>query len=510
MSYDTIVIGAGCGGLSCAAALALQGQKVLILEQGDAPGGFTRTVAHENWRWIDGMQYAGSFFPDEGDFKLMGLLTGGKLQFRRIDTEFQHIKSPYGEFTLLADLAQFKQQLLDEFPQEEKGLDGYFHQIELITKHFPATIMPRHYHRFFAEIATVLASLPLLLIATKTLEDELEKYFTDEKLKFILSSFWSSVGLPPKTSPFLVAGGTQSLFFKGVYVPVFPDMASGFVETVRKAGGELLLGSQGAVEALLFNDGHVVGARTADGNEHAAKAVVSNMGILRTAQKFVPRELWGHNLKTIEKKMKPSDSAFLLRIGFNEKIRELTDGNSTYRVFSDDPLSLGGDPTEEGWVPENGVMAFVMPPKDSGILPGAEIMGMVDFSYYESWGEMDPAERRALEEKMTKAILEQITLQWFPKEILDCIDYTELDSPFTLAQRNAYEDGAVYGLACTIEKMTDMAILPESQVKGLYFSGADVITQGTTTVMLAGILAASTVLEKNLLKEYLAQVGVEM
>src|SRR5512135_3703103 len=39
-SYDVIVIGAGLGGLSCAAAFARQGFKALVIEQHDKPGGF--------------------------------------------------------------------------------------------------------------------------------------------------------------------------------------------------------------------------------------------------------------------------------------------------------------------------------------------------------------------------------------------------------------------------------------------------------------------------------------
>lgn len=38
--YDTIIIGSGAGGLSAAICLARSGQKVLVLEQHDVPGGW--------------------------------------------------------------------------------------------------------------------------------------------------------------------------------------------------------------------------------------------------------------------------------------------------------------------------------------------------------------------------------------------------------------------------------------------------------------------------------------
>ena len=40
-SYDIIVIGAGCGGLTAAACAAKEGKKVLLLERHNAPGGFS-------------------------------------------------------------------------------------------------------------------------------------------------------------------------------------------------------------------------------------------------------------------------------------------------------------------------------------------------------------------------------------------------------------------------------------------------------------------------------------
>ena len=41
-SYDVVVIGAGLGGLSAAAALAKAGKRVLLAERQDGPGGNAR------------------------------------------------------------------------------------------------------------------------------------------------------------------------------------------------------------------------------------------------------------------------------------------------------------------------------------------------------------------------------------------------------------------------------------------------------------------------------------
>src|SRR5437868_3924429 len=52
-SYDGVVIGSGLGGVSAAALVAKHGQKVLLAERGDAPGGYAHAVERDR----DGRQY---------------------------------------------------------------------------------------------------------------------------------------------------------------------------------------------------------------------------------------------------------------------------------------------------------------------------------------------------------------------------------------------------------------------------------------------------------------------
>ena len=50
-SYDAVVIGAGLGGLATAALLAKAGRAVLVVERGDAPGGYAHSFTRGPYRF---------------------------------------------------------------------------------------------------------------------------------------------------------------------------------------------------------------------------------------------------------------------------------------------------------------------------------------------------------------------------------------------------------------------------------------------------------------------------
>ena len=57
-TYD-IIIGSGAGGLTAAVALAHAGQKVLVSEQHDVPGGWTHSSTLGGYRFSPGVHYIG-------------------------------------------------------------------------------------------------------------------------------------------------------------------------------------------------------------------------------------------------------------------------------------------------------------------------------------------------------------------------------------------------------------------------------------------------------------------
>ena len=64
-----------------------------------------------------------------------------------------------------------------------------------------------------------------------------------------------------------------------------------------------------------------------------------------------------------------------------------------------------------------------------------------------------------------------------------------------------YSKGELYGINHTPKRFHQKWLRPQTDIKNLYLTGQDVLTVGVTSALFSGLVTASCILKKNLMKE---------
>ena len=133
MELDTIIIGSGMGGLSSAICLSRSGQKVMVLEQHDVPGGWCHSFYLNGYRFTPGVHYMGLLGKDESTRELYeGLGIANDLVFFKMNpAAYEHCWIGDERIDMPAGFNELIESLSNRFPNEKKGITKY---LEIVRK----------------------------------------------------------------------------------------------------------------------------------------------------------------------------------------------------------------------------------------------------------------------------------------------------------------------------------------------------------------------------------------
>ena len=282
---DTVVIGAGLGGLTTAALLARAGRSVQVIEAGPGPGGFARSFEGGGAVFDAAMHLVMSLEAEGpwGEGMVHTLLRTLGVEDRVEAVPVDPIVDVHylGErFRLPAGRQPHVDALVARFPGIAAGirsLFAFYEQIWLEVLRMPIQLGLK-------EIVAFPFRFPgLVCHRNSSLETLLDAHgCSDPVFRAVHTALWAYLGLPPsRVSAIVWAVMIGSYLAEGAFVcgGGFQRLPDALATAVERYGGELRYGSP--VTAIAVRGGRVRGVTLADGSEVGADTVVASIDARR-------------------------------------------------------------------------------------------------------------------------------------------------------------------------------------------------------------------------------------
>jgi phytoene dehydrogenase-like protein len=477
--FDALVIGAGLGGLSCAAAFARQGFKPLILEKHDKPGGYATTFRRPGGFVFDVSLHSTTVGERGGVRNLIpGFPEIADVEFVPHRTLYRAIFPDYDLRVPPRDLPGYIKTLAGLFPAEEAGIRALFEDMQGVADDI---------NRFSSaggkvDMARFPAEYPNLLRASSsTWGAMLGARVKDARLKGIISALWGYYGLPPsKLASFYYALPTIGYLTQGGYYPKgksqkISDALAAFI-TAR--GGKLLLNTE--VVKILTRDGTAYGVRTADGQEYTGRAVIANSNPHDLFHSMLDEDARSKAYQARMDRWSASLSCFQVFLGLKKDLVGALRIPDT-EVF----WSTGYDP-EAGYQaaligdlsnPSLGITLY------DNLYPGYSPKGkntinLITLQGYEHWKPYEADYRQGRKEayRAEKERIANILIQQAEKVLLPglakAIEVKEIGTPLTNVRYTANYRGAIYGWDQTLDNSGMRRAGFATPIRDLYLAGA--------------------------------------
>ncbi|MEO2084934.1 MAG: FAD-dependent oxidoreductase, partial [Marinoscillum sp.] len=78
-------------------------------------------------------------------------------------------------------------------------------------------------------------------------------------------------------------------------------------------------------------------------------------------------------------------------------------------------------------------------------------------------------------------------------------------TPLSTSHFVNYDKGEIYGLSHDPPRFKNKFLKPRTNLKNLFLTGQDIATAGVSGALVGGILTASTILNRNVIKEIVSK-----
>lgn len=317
-----VIVGAGPGGLAASLLLAKSGVQVTIVEKGHQVGGRTSTLQQDGFKFDIGPTFF--LYPRvlKEIFAAVGYDLDREVPMTRLDPQYRLVFGGGGELLATPNVERMTKAIAAISP-EDAGRFHHFitHNRNKLEKFLPFLQSPFESWRDLAK-PEMLKLLPLLA-PWKSLDDDLQMHFKDERIRLGFSFQSKYLGMSPFRCPSLFSILSFLEYEHGVFHPTggCGAVTRAMARIATEMGVEILLDEP--VEKVEISGGKATGVRTAR-RTLQADAVVVNADFAGAMKRLVPdanRKRW------TDKKLagkKYSCSTFMMYLGIKGRFDDVS------------------------------------------------------------------------------------------------------------------------------------------------------------------------------------------
>ena len=503
---DTIIIGSGAGSLAAAICLSRAGQRVVVLEQHDVPGGWCHSFYLNGHRFTPGVHYVGLLGKGESTSELYeGLGIADDLVFFRMNPAgYEHCWIGDERFHLPAGHDELIEHLSARFPKERKNLTEYLNMVRTVAAQL--MLIPKM-SGFWDNVTIPWRTRYMGKYALFSLKRVIGWYIKDPLLKNILNIQCGDHGLPPGRASFPLHCAVMAHYFEGAYYPMGGGgaMVKAMTNAIKRQGGEVRTSQR--VRRILVEGTkkkHAVGVELENGEQIRAKRVISNADPTTTYRHLVGEQHLSPKLVKKLDRTTYSCTSLMLFLTVDMDLRKagLDSGNiwiAPENLDADELYAqlMGPDLTIGAEFP--GMFISCTTLKDPSSFDGRhhciEAITYVDHRAFKDFAEEGPDRSpayQALKDLLMRKMMK--TLERVVPGISEHVVQKELGTPLTNEFYINSTNGSVYGTEKVLKQIGPFAFRPKAEIADLYLCGASIQSHGVAGAGYSGVQTAAVIL----------------
>ncbi len=505
--YDVVVIGSGLGGLVSANILAKEGYSVCVLEKNNQYGGNLQTFVRDKTIFDTGVHYIGGL--NEGQnlyqyFKYLDIIDDLKL--KKLDEDGFDVIT-FGDDPIEYKHAQgyekFTQNLVAQFPEEEKAIKTYCNKLKEFCEKFPlyGLKLGKPYYEE-TEIFNLKA------------KDYINSLTDNKKLQAVLTGSNLLYAGDGERSPFYVHALTINSYIESAYrcVNGGSQIAKLLIRRLKEHGGDTFKYHE--VVKFEFENKNMSSVITKDGKTIKGDLFISNVEpklTLKLAGEDKFRKAYVNRIQNIESVI----SGFSLYIVLKPNTFKYQNKNY-YHIVDPNRVWDGLDYTQDSW-PEGYMVSMGVNKNASEWGDSLTVMTYMNYDEVEPWANTfntaaEENERgetyEAFKAQKAEKLIQELEKK-FPN-IRECIQEVYTSTPLSYRDYIGSNRGSIYGYVKDATNPLSSFVSPRTKIKNLFLTGQCLNMHGILGVTIGAIITCAEIVGMEpLLNKILAANKVE-